>query len=97
LTSLACVVLIALQVQAAAALGLLATDSCNRQAITAAGGVPQLVLLLSSTNEEAQVAITAALFSKHPHVFAWACNVEARREMLQIKYYYSFKTAAWIA
>jgi hypothetical protein len=41
LTSLACVVLIALQVQAAAALGLLATDSCNRQAITAAGPYQQ--------------------------------------------------------
>jgi hypothetical protein len=50
-------VLVMLQVQAAAALGLMATDSCNRQAIANAGGVPHLVLLLSSNTEEAQVTV----------------------------------------
>jgi inhibitor of KinA sporulation pathway (predicted exonuclease) len=46
----------ALQLQAAAALGMLAADSSNRRAIADAGGVSRLVQLLSSRNEETQVS-----------------------------------------
>jgi hypothetical protein len=50
----------ALQLQAAAALGMLATDSSNRRAIAVAGCVPSLVQLLSSKNEETQVTLAVS-------------------------------------